>query len=212
MILYDAIGTLSDTVGQGVLAQYIDLLLPPLLAKWVLLKDTDSDLFPLLECMASVATALGITFAPYASGVTERCLRLIESGLFEMQYADTNASDFIIVSLELLSGVAEGLGSSFESLVAGPGAIRTAAGTDMLKLLLQCCTIDDAHVQQSAFALLGDLAKVCCVHLRPYMYSNPGFICAISQNIFLRVTAVCNNVLWSLGELALQVLFLSVSL
>ncbi|KAL7254834.1 hypothetical protein ACSBR1_009055 [Camellia fascicularis] len=34
-------------------------------------------------------------------------------------------------------------------------------------LLLQCCMDDAPNVQQSAFALLGDLARVCPIHLHP---------------------------------------------
>ena len=34
--------------------------MPPLIAKWNSLKDDDKDLFPLLECLSSVATALQV--------------------------------------------------------------------------------------------------------------------------------------------------------
>ena len=34
--------------------------MPPLIAKWNNLKDDDKDLFPLLECLSSIATALGL--------------------------------------------------------------------------------------------------------------------------------------------------------
>jgi transportin-1 len=50
LILYDAIGTLADSVGHHLNKQeYINLLMPPLIQKWNLLKDDDKDLFPLLE-------------------------------------------------------------------------------------------------------------------------------------------------------------------
>lgn len=50
LILYDAIGTLADSVGHHLNKQeYIDLLMPPLITKWNVLKDEDKDLFPLLE-------------------------------------------------------------------------------------------------------------------------------------------------------------------
>ena len=45
--------------------------MPPLYAKWSDLKDDDRDLFPLLECLSSVATALGLGFQPYAQPVFE---------------------------------------------------------------------------------------------------------------------------------------------
>lgn len=50
LILYDAIGTLADSVGHNLnKPEYINLLMPPLIQKWNALKDEDKDLFPLLE-------------------------------------------------------------------------------------------------------------------------------------------------------------------
>lgn len=50
LILYDAIGTLADSVGHHLnKPEYINLLMPPLIHKWNVLKDEDKDLFPLLE-------------------------------------------------------------------------------------------------------------------------------------------------------------------
>lgn len=50
LILYDAIGTLADSVGCHLnRPEYIELLMPPLINKWNSLKDEDKDLFPLLE-------------------------------------------------------------------------------------------------------------------------------------------------------------------
>lgn len=53
LILYDAIGTLADSVGHHLnKPDYINMLMPPLIQKWNVLKDEDKDLFPLLEVMA----------------------------------------------------------------------------------------------------------------------------------------------------------------
>lgn len=56
LILYDAIGTLADAVG-GALNNpaFIDILMPPLIAKWSSLSDDDEDLIPLLEVSAQQA-------------------------------------------------------------------------------------------------------------------------------------------------------------
>ena len=71
LILYDAIGTLADSVGHHLnKSEYVQMLMPPLFAKWQALKDDDRDLFPLLECLSSVATALGIGFLPYCEPVS----------------------------------------------------------------------------------------------------------------------------------------------
>lgn len=52
--------------------------MPALFAKWNALKDDDKALFPLLECLSSVATALGVGFLPYCAPVFHRCVTLVE--------------------------------------------------------------------------------------------------------------------------------------
>ena len=37
---------------------YLDILMPPLIAKWQQLSNSDKDLFPLLECFTSIAQVL----------------------------------------------------------------------------------------------------------------------------------------------------------
>lgn len=50
LILYDAIGTLADAVGDSLNSpNLIDVLMPPLIAKWQKLADDSPDLIPLLE-------------------------------------------------------------------------------------------------------------------------------------------------------------------
>lgn len=66
--------------------------------------------------------------------------------------------EFIICALDLVSGLAEGLGAGLEALV----------GRSLLRpLLVQCCQDPSADVRQSAFALVGDLSKACQPHLAP---------------------------------------------
>lgn len=50
LILYDAIGTLADSV-MGALGnpRLMEILMPPLIEKWMALSDSDPDLVPLLE-------------------------------------------------------------------------------------------------------------------------------------------------------------------
>lgn len=61
--------------------EYIQKLMPPLIAKWNELKDEDKDLFPLLECLSSVATALQSGFLPYCEPVYQRCVTLVQKTL-----------------------------------------------------------------------------------------------------------------------------------
>ncbi|KAF8377772.1 hypothetical protein HHK36_031157 [Tetracentron sinense] len=152
-IVYDAIGTLADAVG-GELNQprYLDILMPPLIAKWQQLLNSDKDLFPLLECFTSIAQ--------------------VDPGSAGVQYD----KEFVVCSLDLLSGLAEGLGSGIESLVVQ---------SNLRDLLLQCCMDDALDVRQSALALLGDLAR-----------NTPTSKDTVS---------VANNACWAIGELAIKV-------
>jgi transportin-1 len=48
--LYDAVGTLADSVGEALqVEKYVSLIMPPLIQKWEVIQDDDRDLFPLLE-------------------------------------------------------------------------------------------------------------------------------------------------------------------
>ncbi|XP_028113613.1 transportin-1-like isoform X4 [Camellia sinensis] len=173
-IVYDAIGTLADAVG-GELNQpkYIDVMMPPLIAKWQQLSNSDKDLFPLLECFTSIAQ-----INPVSSGV---------------QYD----REFIVCSLDLLSGLTEGLGSGIESLVTQ---------SSLRDLLLQCCIDDAPDVRQSAFALLGDLARVCPIYLQPRLSE---FLDVATKQLntpkLKETIAVANNACWAIGELAVKV-------
>lgn len=59
LILYDAIGTLADSVGAELnQPDLVQILMPPLIARWNSLLDDDKGLLPLLECFTSIAQAL----------------------------------------------------------------------------------------------------------------------------------------------------------
>ena len=82
LILYDAIGTLADSVGSHLNnPDLITLLMPPLIFKFNVLKDDDKDLIPLLDCLSSVASALQSGFLRYSEVVFRRCISLVEQAL-----------------------------------------------------------------------------------------------------------------------------------
>ncbi|CAM9331409.1 unnamed protein product, partial [Lampetra planeri] len=166
LILYDAIGTLADSVGHHLnKPEFIQMLMPPLIQKWNVLKDEDKDLFPLLECLSSVATALQSGFLPYCEPVYQRCVNLVQKTLTQAtvhlshpEQCEAPDKDFMIVALDLLSGLAEGLGGHIEQLVAR---------SSILVLMFQCMQDKMPEVRQSSFALLGDLTKACFQHVKP---------------------------------------------
>ncbi|XP_020550313.1 transportin-1-like isoform X1 [Sesamum indicum] len=201
-IVYDAIGTLADAVG-GELNQpkYLEILMPPLIAKWQQLSNSDKDLFPLLECFTSIAQALGTGFSQFAQPVFQRCINIIQTQqLAKVDPVSAGAQydkEFIVCSLDLLSGLAEGLGPGLESLVSQ---------SSLRDLLLQCCMDDAYDVRQSAFALLGDLARVCPVHLHSRL---PEFLDVAAKQLntakLKDTVSVANNACWAIGELAIKV-------
>lgn len=166
LILYDAIGTLADSVGFHLnKPEHINMLMPPLINKWNALQDNDKDLFPLLECLSSVATALQDGFLPYCEPVFRRCLSLVEQTLRQAmensahpEQVEAPNKDFMIVALDLLSGLAEGLNGHMDPLVSS---------SNVMPLLYQCMQDPMPEVRQSSFALLGDLTKACFQHVKP---------------------------------------------
>jgi transportin-1 len=200
LILYDAIGTLADSVGHHLnKPEYISMLMPPLIEKWNILKDSDKDLFPLLECLSSVATALQCGFLPYCEPVFRRCVSLIEQTLTQNFAHTTNPDqydapdkDFMIVALDLLSGLAEGLEHHIEGLTTS---------SNLLKLLFQCMQDSMPEVRQSSFALLGDLTKACFQHVQPYIGD---FMQVLAVNLNPEFISVCNNATWAVGEIAVK--------
>jgi len=200
MILYDAIGTLAESVGHHLnKPEYISMLMPPLIEKWNALKDDDKDLFPLLECLSGVATALQSGFLPYSEPVFRRCLSLVEQTLQQSiahsqhpEQFDPPNKDFMIVALDLLSGLAEGLSGLIEGLVAS---------SNTMQLLFQCMQDPMPEVRQSSFALTGDLTKACFQHVKPCI---PQFMPILGQNVKPDYISVCNNATWAIGEVAVK--------
>lgn len=147
LILYDAIGTLAESVGQALnQPTLIQILMPPIIERWNALPDDDVGLFPMLEVgdaraitslilytafsqtqsLAAISCALGPGFQQFAAPVYERCIRLVQKTLTEVVAYESNPRaheqpdrDFMIVGLDLLSGIVQALKEGAASLVAG---------------------------------------------------------------------------------------------
>ncbi|KAK4058210.1 hypothetical protein OIO90_000949 [Microbotryomycetes sp. JL221] len=196
MILYDAIGTLADAVGQALNnPNYIQVLMPPLLNKWQSMSD----------CLSSVVIAVGNGFLPFAQPVFERCVSIVKQSLIEYQNYRTDPINneepdktFLIVSLDLLSGITQGLGSQVSNLF-------TTSQPPVLELLSMCLQHPEAPVRQSSYALLGDTAISCFQILKPVLNQfMPGLISHIETEPKPSEVSVCNNATWASGEIALQ--------
>ncbi|TPP57477.1 Transportin-2 [Fasciola gigantica] len=105
---------------------------------------------------------------------------------------DPPDKDFMVISLDLLSGLLEGLGMQMESLVAG---------SPLVKLLYEAAQDPQPDVRQSSFALLGDLTKACFVHIRPQIGQ---FMSVLVNNLGSEHISVSNNAIWAIGEICIQ--------
>lgn len=86
--LYDVLGTLAESVGAHLnRPEHVQKIMPLLCAQWDAAKGASpvpqSDLFPLLECLASVALALGPGLLPYAAHLYANGVGLVEGILHQ---------------------------------------------------------------------------------------------------------------------------------
>lgn len=147
---------------------------------------------------------MGSAFLPYAGPIFDRCSNIVHASLLQyqayVQNADMDEPDraFLVVALDLLSGLIQGLKMSLESHIA-------RNQPNLLTLLIACLKHPQAPVRQSAYALVGDMAMNCFPLLRPWMP-------AIMQELILQLDpepkvefiSACNNAAWSVGEVALR--------
>lgn len=215
IILYDCVQTFVEKMGYDNLSakpEYMNTLLPPLLSKWEILDDNDTGLWPLLECMASIAATLRELFAPFAIPVYERAMNILSNCIQLDQQCHTDPSieapekDFMVTSLDLIDGLIQGFEHHSVDLIQQ----QQQAG-NLMELLILCFEDYNADVRQSAYALLGDLAIfVLDPIVKPYLHS---IFLSIGNEINNRTYStypVCNNAIWALGEIVMRVPFAEV--
>jgi transportin-1 len=206
LLLCDTLGTLADQIGNELAhAQHSELYLPHLMRSFESYDDTSYYLFPIMECLTSVIAVIGIEFHKYAPATLSRCLRIVNATMAANAAADAGQwslptdpppKDFAICALDVLSSLAEGLGHpAFSVLITGNE-------TNVLELLF-CCMKDTMDaVRQSSFSLAGDLCKVCIELVLPVRAQ---LLTLALGNIDIDAPMVCNNALWTIGELAIRI-------
>ncbi|KAJ3307219.1 hypothetical protein HDV03_001704 [Kappamyces sp. JEL0829] len=207
LVLYDAFSTLAESVGPALnQPQFIQQFMPPLLQKWSSVPDEDYDLFPLLECLSSVSVALGQGFFPYAEPVWNRAINIIKNTIISTQQfnaADATLmmpdKDFMVVALDLLSGIVQGLGPHASSL------INQSGDPNLYQLLKYTMRDETPDVRSSSFALLGDLAMSCFSSIIPHLND---IMVLIVHNLGVvmdsQALSAMNNAAWSAGEIAIK--------
>lgn len=204
-ILYESLQTLLDRLGPGLVdscdPKLVQVIIPALMNKWNTTKDDDQDIWPLFECMSSVASAFGSAFAPYAPDVYSRAVNVIsEILIMDQNYQndptlDAPDKEFVITALEMVNGLSTGLKGELSSLTM-------QYQPPLAELLLACFEDSEYDVRQSAFGLLGDLASNNLAVVMPYMETI--MQTAIGQMDMAYGPGVCNNAIWSIGEVSLQ--------
>lgn len=210
-VLYDCVQTLAEHTGPT-LAQpeLINTLMPALIDRWQKVQDQSREMFPLLECLAFMATALGTSFTPFARPFFMRCIKIIHQNLTaSMNASDNNTpydqpdKDFLVTSLDLLSSIVQALDE--------PRANELAldAQPNMFELLAYCMQDANNDVRQSAYALLGDCAIYVFPQLQQYLPTLLELLITqldLSQAKRDPETAfrVINNACWSGGEIGMR--------
>ena len=210
-ILYDCVQTLAEQVGPPLRRQdLIDLLMPAIIKRWSKISDQSQELFPLLECLSYVATALGDAFAPFAIPIFARCIRIIHQNLEQYLLAVHNEpmekpdKDFLVTSLDLLSAIIQALAP------AKSGELVTSSQPRFFDLLIFCMEDPSNDVRQSSYALLGDCAVNIFPQLNPFL---PSLIPVLIRQLDLDNLhdhdvdtgfSVINNACWSCGEIAMK--------
>jgi len=197
LILYDAIDTLAEVLGRHLnKPEFINILLPPLFERWNQLPENeDKSLFPLLECLMYLAIAIGEGFLPFTQPVFARCLRMIELAVAAEMSGQPNPPErsFIICPLDLITGLVEGLREKINPLIEE---------SRLREILLLCMRHNGGDVRQSAFALVGEMAKASISLLLPYL---DRYVPILMENFHPEHISSCNNAVWAIGEIAVRV-------
>ncbi|KAK0247811.1 hypothetical protein LTR48_000733 [Friedmanniomyces endolithicus] len=209
-ILYDCVQTLAEYAGPELAKpELVESLMPALIARWEKVQDQSREMFPLLECLAFVATALGNRFTPFAKPFFMRCIRIIQNnleagaGAASQPYLDVPDKDFLVTSLDLLSSIIQALEEPYSSELA------KSAQPNLFEMLAYCMKDGNNDVKQSAYALLGDCSIYIFPQLQPYL---PTLLEILLHQLDLSHVAadpdtacrVLNNACWSCGEMAMR--------
>jgi len=202
LILYDAVGTLANSVhGELDKPQYIQALCGPLMAKFDSVADNDRSTVALFECLGTLVQRIGASLLPIVPKLIDRCSRVVVTGSQQAQRWLQNPNEFekpdreaMAASIDLLAGIVEGL---------GPRVKEVLAQTNFIQIVPEVLKDTALNVKQSAFALVGDSAKICPEYLHPFL---PQVLPLCAAALRANTSAsVSNNAAWSIGEICVQV-------
>eukprot|EP00210_Caulerpa_lentillifera_P007562 g7222.t1 len=187
--VYDAISTLAENAPQSLsIASERVILLTPLLSQFEKVPDCDKTLPALFSCLGAIIGVCGHGLDEVIPMIFNKCLLLISNG---------HEEDATVASLDLISSLLEALGSDLDPLFAQ---------SNLLELLLESSrSTTESDIKQSAFALVGELAKKLPEQMKRFLKSFLELLVDSfsPESITESSLSACNNGCWALGELAL---------
>lgn len=125
------------------------------------------------------------------------------TNLQQSQHKDNLHVEYLTCCLDLLCVMVEALGSSIDPFIAQNDPSLSSKA--VLPLLLVCMKDSRQEVRQSAFALVGELARARVPSLLPAL---PEYISSVVDAMSAPSTSVSNNATWALAELVTMAGFL----
>ena len=165
---------------------------------------------------------MGPAFYSYAGPLYERCCSIVQQQLLQYQAYQQNPEmeepdkDFLVVTIDLLSGLIQGLGMQMKTLLDSSNpplfsliGICLKVGYTICGLpgtkVKYTCQHPQPSVRQSSYALVGDMAVQCFELLRPFMPQiMPELVAQLYPDPKADEVSACNNAAWSVGEVALR--------
>lgn len=211
-ILYDCVQTLAEHAGSTLAnPELVSLLMPALIQRWNKVTDQSREMFPLLECLSYVATALGDSFSPFAKPIFTRCVNIISQNIEESwraaaapELVESPEKDFLVTSLDLTSAIIQALDHDKSA------ELVSTSEPNIFHLLAFCMKDTNHDVRQSAYAVLGDAAIYVFPNLQPYV---PSLMDTLLEQLDMEQIvrdgeetgySVINNACWSLGEISMR--------
>lgn len=200
ILLFEQIEGLCQRFGSRMSeGEVLNLFVAPLVAIWQQTANDSPLLFSVFTYMSAVCTAIGAHIQPMAKEIFDRAFGIYHHHMAARQAALATGEDppeyeFIVTSVDLISGLFDALGSSLEPLVD--------ANQPVFMQLTLAAVVDPLHdIRQSGFALFGDLAKSSPRFVQQCLSQ---YIQAIIQNCQSvdDVTSGCiSNAAWSVQQL-----------
>eukprot|EP00949_MAST-11_sp_MAST-11-sp1_P003694 g3694.t1 len=195
-------------------ADFVGTLMPPFASAWNAVQSEFEivNMTGEADLLVTCARVMGPAFGPYASSVFTKSISTWEGMLTILLGADVAGDDEaaqlsepIIIAVDLIVALVEGLGADFQHLLA--------QGQTIFDLIVHTCSLMDVDVRVSAFSLVGEMAKngIGASQL-PALAKQvlPKLVASVQYNHnpivdqwtgYNGAGACCNNALWAIGEL-----------